>query len=443
MDWSSYKLTVTKNLKTLIQDQQFVDVTLHCEGKSLKAHKLYLSACSNYFKNILKETNLWQHPILFLSEIPFVDLQKILEFIYCGEIEIPQNRLTSFLKSAQTLKINGLIETLNNSNEEKYSVNVRKKKRRKESTELTKSNPIPSLDRVDDQAIEDTEDSLVEVVVKADPDDFEKVHLEEENIQGQPTPNNPEEDIVGNRGIIIRNDLLEGGFLDSLHLQYFIVMLQPVRCTGREVAVISVSCCVRTDWRSPSTLRDRTNLPNTVSVRTARTSFIFVRSPDIGRSVKPDITPINNYLVYFTVFKIYICISEKTTVARTRQAIYNPRPNKIRRCHLISLSMRCRPTPARPTMPSSVNISTSPRRSYSETPASWTACWSPWTCPSTAWATWPSSWPSWARTPPTPGSRSSASAITSSLCATMIKLGEIAGNDDDDGSESMVVLYQV
>ena len=209
LDWSSYKLTVTKNLKTLIQDQQFVDVTLHCEGKSLKAHKLYLSACSNYFKNILKETNLWQHPILFLSEIPFVDLQKILEFIYCGEIEIPQNRLTSFLKSAQTLKINGLIETLTNSNDEKHVAHVKKKKRRKESTEFTKSIPMPGLDKVDDQAIEEIGDSLVEVVVKADPDDFERDYVGEENPDGPPTPNNPEEDIAGNRGIIIRNDLLE------------------------------------------------------------------------------------------------------------------------------------------------------------------------------------------------------------------------------------------
>jgi len=209
LDWSSYKLTVTKNLKTLIQDQQFVDVTLHCEGKSLKAHKLYLSACSNYFKNILKETNLWQHPILFLSEIPFLDLQKILEFIYCGEIEIPQNRLTSFLKSAQTLKINGLIETLCNPNDENNSAHVKKKKRRKESTEFNKSIPLTALDRVADQVIEETEDSLVEVVVKADPDDFERDNLGEEHLDGPPTLSNPEEDMVGNRGIIIRNDLLE------------------------------------------------------------------------------------------------------------------------------------------------------------------------------------------------------------------------------------------
>ena len=208
LDWSSYKLTVTRNLKTLIQDQQFVDVTLHCEGKSLKAHKLYLSACSNYFKNILQETNLWQHPILFLSEIPFVDLQKILEFIYCGEIEIPQNRLTSFLKSAQTLKINGLIETLTNSNDEKHVAHVKRKKRRKDSTEFTKS--IPRVVEQDhDQAITETEDSLVEVVVKADPDDFKSDDIGEENLDGSPTPNNPEDDIVGNRGIIIRNDLLE------------------------------------------------------------------------------------------------------------------------------------------------------------------------------------------------------------------------------------------
>lgn len=214
LDWSSYKLTLTENLKTLIEDQDFVDVTLHCEGKSLKAHKLYLSACSNYFKNILKGTNLWQHPILFLSEIPFVDLQKILEFIYCGEIQIPQNRLNSFLKSAQTLNINGLNETLSHSNSNNAEpVNVKKKKRRKGSPEIVSSHPSPpspSLGRVEmeDQAIA-IEDSSVQVVVKADPEDFQRESVEDINVDED--ENHPDNNISANRGIIIRNDLLDPG----------------------------------------------------------------------------------------------------------------------------------------------------------------------------------------------------------------------------------------
>ena len=58
---------------------------------------------------------MWQHPILFLSEVPLSDLQKILEFIYCGEVQVQQKRLASFLKSAELLKINGLNDSLRQS----------------------------------------------------------------------------------------------------------------------------------------------------------------------------------------------------------------------------------------------------------------------------------------------------------------------------------------
>lgn len=211
LDWSNYKLTLTENLKTLVEDQDFVDVTLHCEGKSLKAHKLYLSACSSYFKNILKGTNLWQHPILFLSEIPFVDLQKILEFIYCGEIQIPQNRLNSFLKSAQTLNINGLNETLSHSHKTE-PVSAKKKKRRYGSTKIVSSNPCPSrsLGRVEmeDQAVA-TEDSSEHVVVKADPEDFQRERVEDLKVDEH--DKHPDNNVGANRGIIIRNDLLDPG----------------------------------------------------------------------------------------------------------------------------------------------------------------------------------------------------------------------------------------
>ena len=86
---------------------------------------------------------MWQHPILFLSEVPLSDLQKILEFIYCGEVQVQQKRLASFLKSAELLKINGLNDSLRQSRHDRNSdtgnrncetetlISNRRKKRRK------------------------------------------------------------------------------------------------------------------------------------------------------------------------------------------------------------------------------------------------------------------------------------------------------------------------
>ena len=40
LSWDNYRDSMTGNLKTLIRDEDFVDVSLHCEGRTLRAHKV-------------------------------------------------------------------------------------------------------------------------------------------------------------------------------------------------------------------------------------------------------------------------------------------------------------------------------------------------------------------------------------------------------------------
>eukprot|EP00092_Neocalanus_flemingeri_P017902 GFUD01019368.1.p1 GENE.GFUD01019368.1~~GFUD01019368.1.p1 ORF type:complete len:295 (+),score=67.15 GFUD01019368.1:41-925(+) len=213
LNWNNYKFSMTESLKTIIQEEDFVDVTLHTEGKTLKAHKVYLSACSTYFKNVLKGTNLWQHPILFLVDVPFQDLQKILEFVYYGEVQVAQKRLQSFLKSAEILKISGLIDKVPQSYEDiaeqvQFSKFPKKKKRRKDSIEASDdhSNATENSENVEYPIKDDPTGNYElteQVVVKADPEDF---HNEDTSIIAQ--SDTIEDDSSANRGIVIRNDLI-------------------------------------------------------------------------------------------------------------------------------------------------------------------------------------------------------------------------------------------
>jgi len=86
-----------------------VDVTLGVEGRRLSAHKMLLSACSPYFRELLKG-NPCQHPIIVLRDIKYDDLHSLLQFMYNGEVNVAQDQLNSFLKSAESLKIRGLTD---------------------------------------------------------------------------------------------------------------------------------------------------------------------------------------------------------------------------------------------------------------------------------------------------------------------------------------------
>lgn len=57
------------------------------------------------------QVNPCQHPIIILpQEVHFADMEKLLRFIYQGEVNVLQENLSRFLKTAEMFKIRGLAE---------------------------------------------------------------------------------------------------------------------------------------------------------------------------------------------------------------------------------------------------------------------------------------------------------------------------------------------
>ncbi|GAB6028200.1 hypothetical protein CHUAL_002398 [Chamberlinius hualienensis] len=109
LKWNNHQLNMLSVFDHLLQSEAFVDVTLACEGSSLKAHKMVLSACSPYFQNLFME-NPCQHPIVILKDIQYNDMKSIIDFMYKGEVNVSQEQLSALLKTADTLKVKGLAE---------------------------------------------------------------------------------------------------------------------------------------------------------------------------------------------------------------------------------------------------------------------------------------------------------------------------------------------
>ena len=68
------------------EDVHFADVTLACEGHTVKAHRIILCACSSYFQNILKSIDSAKHPVLLLSDVRLGDMTALMDFIYFGQV---------------------------------------------------------------------------------------------------------------------------------------------------------------------------------------------------------------------------------------------------------------------------------------------------------------------------------------------------------------------
>ncbi|CAK1603096.1 unnamed protein product [Parnassius mnemosyne] len=79
--WNNYVSHVTEAFNELRFSDDLVDVTLCCDGGKIRAHKMLLSACSSYFKEIFKE-NPCQHPVIIFRNFKFEDLNAIINFMY-------------------------------------------------------------------------------------------------------------------------------------------------------------------------------------------------------------------------------------------------------------------------------------------------------------------------------------------------------------------------
>lgn len=92
----------------MYKDETLVDVTLSCGNHQIHAHRLVLSACSPYFRNMFeKQANPFHYPIVNIDNIYIEDLKLVLEFIYKGEVLIPHERLGNVVRCAASLEVDG------------------------------------------------------------------------------------------------------------------------------------------------------------------------------------------------------------------------------------------------------------------------------------------------------------------------------------------------
>ena len=61
----------------------------------------------NEFQDLLSQQTADKQPILFLKDVTFVDLRAIVDYMYRGEVSISVDRFSSFLHTAEALKIRG------------------------------------------------------------------------------------------------------------------------------------------------------------------------------------------------------------------------------------------------------------------------------------------------------------------------------------------------
>ncbi|XP_029176206.1 broad-complex core protein isoforms 1/2/3/4/5-like [Nylanderia fulva] len=106
--WQSFPSHMVVSLDTCYEKQQFVDLSLVCKDNTiLKCHKMVLANSSSFFRRLIM-ANEHPHPMIVLHDVEADDLKTLVNFMYCGEIQVVQSEVRRLLKLAETLEVTGL-----------------------------------------------------------------------------------------------------------------------------------------------------------------------------------------------------------------------------------------------------------------------------------------------------------------------------------------------
>ena len=89
LKWNHHQSNLLKVFSRLLGNEQFTDVLLATEGRTIRCHKVVLSACSTYFENLFM-TFEEKNQIVILKDTTYDDIFAIVEFMYRGEINVGQ-----------------------------------------------------------------------------------------------------------------------------------------------------------------------------------------------------------------------------------------------------------------------------------------------------------------------------------------------------------------
>lgn len=145
---AEYGVDLPTEFRKFRDNEELFDVSLVCSvadggSASYSAHQVILAAYSPVFKDLFTPFNKKKDPCIYLKGISESNLSAILDFIYCGSVDVPKHDVSEFLRDAQELQIKGLnFETEDDVNPENPIIQKAKPTSNLKSKYLQKSKAL-------------------------------------------------------------------------------------------------------------------------------------------------------------------------------------------------------------------------------------------------------------------------------------------------------------
>ena len=112
--WKDHHASFLAYAGDLFSAEQLTDVTLVCNAdrddddfRTFEAHRLVLSVCSPYLRSLFLRLAT-PKPVVFLKGVGAAELERLLSYMYTGEVKVPHAEMEAFVAAAEALAVRGL-----------------------------------------------------------------------------------------------------------------------------------------------------------------------------------------------------------------------------------------------------------------------------------------------------------------------------------------------
>ena len=111
INWDDFSATLNERFEILLREAKFSDVTLVSgDGQKIFAHQAILGTGSTFFKNLLEAES---RPLIFMRGVDSALLKPLLNFLYIGKAQVPEDLLTDFVALGADLGVEGIANLCN------------------------------------------------------------------------------------------------------------------------------------------------------------------------------------------------------------------------------------------------------------------------------------------------------------------------------------------
>lgn len=110
LQWNDYQTSFSSMVQAICLKDEMTDCTISNGKRTFSVHRLILSICSSYLRNLFNSIPSSQHPVILIDDVTDEIVEMLIGYMYSGQVSVTQQQIVPLLNAAKSLGVKGLLD---------------------------------------------------------------------------------------------------------------------------------------------------------------------------------------------------------------------------------------------------------------------------------------------------------------------------------------------